>query len=213
MKFTLLNPIQKSLVLASFILLSINSYAQKTYTDTVCAGKQDVVYGILGANGGSTYNWWLGLNGGGSIDNSHAANDSVIQVDWSAASGTYTLFCQEVSSNGCMGDTVQLDIVINPKPTVVVTGDSVCGNAPASLTFAFTGNGPWTVDYTDGTNQFSQTTAVTPHMVNLPTYSSSKTITVTNLIDYGQCVADTSSLPTTTIYIAPKPVTGGIYHY
>jgi hypothetical protein len=201
------------LIIVGLCLSSSSLFSQKTYTDTLCAGSQDVVYGILGASGGSTYTWWLAQSGAGTIDRSHAANDSIIQVDWTSTSGTYTLFCQETSANGCLGDTVQLDIVINPSPTVALTGDTVCGGATASVVFDFTGNGPWTVDFSDGTNNFTVTTSTSPHVESLPAYTSTQTINVTALVDHGQCAADTASLPAAQVVIGQNISTGTIYHY
>lgn len=203
----------KFIIISSFLLVCSSLIGQKTYTDTICAGSQDVVYGIMGSTSASTYTWWLAQSNAGTIDRSHAANDSLIQVDWTSLAGTYTLFCQETSANGCLGDTVQLDIVINPVPTVAMVGDSVCGGATASVIFNFTGNGPWTVDYTDGSSNFTVTTSNSPYVASLPNYTSSQTISVTGLVDHGQCVADTSSLPSAQVVVGQNISTGTIYHY
>lgn len=196
---------------AALLLLSAEARAQVTYTDTVCAGSQDVIYGISGALASSTYTWWLST--GGAIDNSMASNDSVIQIDWGNAVGTYTLYSYETTASGCVGDTVQLNIVLSSPPAVAITGDSVCAGFQANLSFDFTGTGPWIVEYTDGTSTFTDTASSTPLTVSLPAYNSAKTISVTHLIDGGSCQGNSSAYPSASIGISTGPTTGPIYHY
>lgn len=198
---------------AAMILCSSQAMAQVTYTDSVCAGSQDVVYGISNANASSTYDWWLSDPAAGTIDTSISSNDSVIEIDWGLTTGTYTLYSQETTATGCLGDTVQLNIVINPLPTVALVGDSICEGFSADITFTFTGTAPWVFEYTDGTTNYTDTANVSPYVVNTATYNSSQTITVTSLTDANSCAADTSGLPTAPIHVYPTPTSGPIYHY
>ncbi len=212
MKLVLHSLLGKLSLAIGFILLSSSAYAQVTYTDTVCAGAQDVVYGVSGAVSTSTYTWFLS-NGGGTIDNSVSANNSTIEIDWGTTLGTYTLNVFETSADGCIGDTVSLDIIMMPLPTVAIVADSVCEGFTASLTFDLTGTAPWTIDYTDGTNNWTVTATSTPWTVTLPAYTTSQTITVTGLSDANNCGADPAGLPSTNVTIFPKPNTGAIFHY
>lgn len=210
----LLSKVQLQLALVSFFALtSLAASAQVTYTDSVCAGTQDKVYGIMNSNATSTYSWWLSDPTAGTIDNTIAPNDSVIQIDWGLAPGTYTLFSVETSQEGCIGDTVQLDIIVHPLPTALVVADSVCENFSATLTFTLTGQAPWTIDYTDGTNNFTVVANASPFTVSTPPYSASQTITVTGVTDGYSCDADPVGLPSTPVFIYPRPNTGAIYHY
>lgn len=215
MKSLLSKNTKKFVALVAFALISVGAYAQqKTYTDSICAGTQDVVYGITGANATSTYTWTLSDPTAGTIDNSITANDSEIEIDWGTTVGTYTLYAYETTENGCNGDSVQLDVVINPLPTVTMAADSVCEGFSSTLTFEFTGTAPWVVTYSDGTTTFTDTASVTPYSVSLPNYTTSKTIAVTALSDANGCAADPSTLPSgQLIHIFPKPTSGGIYHY
>lgn len=203
----------KITLLAGILFFSGQAFGQVTYTDSVCAGEQDVVYGISNSDPTSTYRWWIDVPASGTIDNSFASNDSIIQIDWGTTTGTYTLFAEQTTANGCISDTVQLNIVINPLPTVALVGDSICEGFTANLTFTFTGTAPWIVEYTDGTNNYTDTASASPFVVTTPTYNTSQTITVTGLTDANGCAADPAGLPTAPVHIFSKPTTGPIYHY
>ncbi len=213
MKSLLHSFLGKLALLAGFFLLSTSAFAQVTYTDTICAGEADVVYGVSGAITTSSYSWWLSDPAAGAIDSSVSANNSTIEIDWGTTVGTYTLYVQETTLNGCLSDTVELDIIILPLPTVAIVADSVCEGFISNLTFDLTGTAPWTIDYSDGTNTYSTTATSTPHTVALPAYTTSQTITVTGLSDANGCAADPNALPSTNVTIFPAPNAGAIFHY
>lgn len=205
----------KSILFSLAVLFSVGMAAQtqSTVTDSVCSGSQDVYYGIMNPNPGSTFTWSISDPTAGTIDNSLSPNDSLIQIDWGTTPGTYTVYAVETTGLGCVGDTVQLDVVINALPTVALIGDSICSNTASTMTLTFTGQGPWVFDYTDGVNMYSDTAAVSPYVVTLPPYSTNTNISVLNMVDGNGCVADPASLPTTTIWTFGKPTTGAIFHY
>ncbi|MGB0177851.1 MAG: hypothetical protein ACPF9D_11840, partial [Owenweeksia sp.] len=200
----------KSIFVSLGILFSAAMMAQttSTATDSVCAGSQDVVYGILNPDASSTYTWSLSDPAAGTIDNSLAPNDSLIQIDWGTTPGTYTLYAIETTGGGCIGDSVMLDIVINPLPTIAAVGDSVCSNTASQMTLTLTGEAPWIIDYTDGTNNYTDTASASPYVVSLPPYASTTNITITGLSDDNGCAADPAGLPSTVIYTFGKPSTG-----
>lgn len=213
MKSLLHSTLGKLALLTGFLLLGNTAFAQVTYTDSICAGTTDVVYGVSGAVTTSTYSWWLSDPAAGAIDSTVSGNNSTIEIDWSTTVGTYTLYVQETTANGCLSDTVSLDIVILPLPTVAIVADSVCEGYTATLTFDLTGTAPWTIDYTDGTTNFTEVATSTPHTVTLPAYTTSQTITVTGLSDDNGCAADPAGLPSTNVTIFPAPNAGAIFHY
>ncbi len=200
-------------MLAIMLFMGTESFAQVTYTDTVCAATLDKVYGVTGSDPTSNYSWYISNPAAGTIDNSITANDSEIEIDWGTITGTVTLYVVETTADGCIGDSVQLDVVINPLPTIAIVSDSVCEGYSATLTVTLTGQAPWTIDYTDGTNTYQSIAASSPHTISLPTYTTSQTITITGVTDGNTCDADGSTLPSTGVVIFPKPVTGPIYHY
>ncbi len=196
-----------------FSALGLSAQAQVTYTDTVCVASQDVVYGVSGASPGTQYTWFLSDPAAGTIDTTVTASNDQIQVDWNNLVGTYTLSVVSQNVNGCFGDTVSLDVVLNPLPTVAIVGDSICEGFTANLTFDFTGSAPWIVEYSDGSTTYTDTAATTPFVASIPNYSSTTTINVTSLSDANGCNADPANLPSTTIFVYPKPSTGAIFHF
>lgn len=213
MKITFKSSLLRIALLAAFVFLSQNSNAQVTYTDSVCAGSTDVVYGVTAASGSSNFTWFLSDPTAGTIDSTVSANNSTIEIDWSSNAGSYALFVVENDLYGCYSDTVSLGIVINPLPTVAMVADSVCVGFSSDLTFTFTGTAPWIVAYTDGSNNFSDTANASPYVATLPAYNTTQTITVTGLSDGNSCTADPAGLPNTPVIIRPKPSTGAIYHF
>jgi hypothetical protein len=199
-------------IIIGLFTLSIPVSAQFTTPDSVCAGTQDVVYGILNPVSTSDYTWYLSDPAAGAIDSSQAPNDSIIQIDWGITTGTYTLNAYETTSTGCIGDTITLDITIRALPTIAIVGDSVCSGELATMTVTLTGQAPWTVDYTDGTNTFSTNANSSPHTFSVGPYTSSQTISITGVVDSYSCAA-TGTLPTANVGIVALPSSGTIFHY
>ena len=213
---TKLGILKSVFLLAIILLIGSTTFGQSkiTATDTVCAGSQDVVYGILNPLSTSSYKWTL--SGGGVLDTSlvAGASDSIVQVDWGTVTGTFNLTVVETTITGCIGDTVSLDIVISPLPTMTLVNDSVCINDIAVLEAEFTGTAPWIFEYTDGTTIWTDTATTTPWNITMPAgYATTQTITVNSLQDAVGCDADVTLLPNAQIYVYPKPATGAIFHY
>ena len=59
---------------------------------------------------GSTYNWGITSNGG-AIASGLPTNS--IQVQWSSNVSTYEVYVIETDINGCIGDTVFLEVTLN----------------------------------------------------------------------------------------------------
>jgi len=213
MRSLLQNVLKKVIFIVGLLLITSSAYAQVTYTDSVCAGELDVVYGVSNAVSTSTYAWSLSDPAAGTIDATISGNNSTIEIDWSTTVGTYTLYVVETSVNGCIGDTVPLNIVVNPLPTATLAADSVCEGFNGTLTFDLTGTAPWYIAYTDGTTNFTDTANSTPFIVSLPAYTTSQAFNVTSLSDANGCAADPAALPSTNLVVFPKPSTGAIFHY
>lgn len=203
------------LFLGSFGLLAgaLSAQTSYTYTDSVCLQSQDVVYGITNARSTSHYDWELSDTTAGTIDSTITGNNDRTEIDWNGTPGTYSLSAIEHTAAGCLGDTVTLDIVISPRPTVTLAADSICVGSSATLSFNLTGEAPWVVSYTDGSTSFTDTAMASPYQATLPAYSNPQTITVTSLTDGNTCEADTSALPSQGINLFNSPSTGPIYHY
>ena len=59
---------------------------------------------------GSTFNWSLGNNSGNILS---GQSTNVVDVIWGTSPVSDVLYCVEIDSNGCVGDTCMLNVVIN----------------------------------------------------------------------------------------------------
>ncbi|ANE53220.1 hypothetical protein [Flavisolibacter tropicus] len=97
-----------------------------TGNDKVCVG-QTKSYGVT-ENPGSTYAWTItpGIAGTDWVLTSTSASGNTITVQWLIA-GTYTLSVTETTSDGCAGDAVPIQIIVNPLPVCSITGpNNIC---------------------------------------------------------------------------------------
>jgi hypothetical protein len=105
---------------------------------------------------GTTYRWTFSdLNPSFALSG-YSSNDTLLQP-----SITQTLlnssnnivnanYLITTSTNGCLGKPFQLKAIVNPTPTVKITGAStVCANGFDTLGLSFTGTGPWAISYID----------------------------------------------------------------
>lgn len=199
-----------------FWLISVAASAQSTATDSVCVDSDDVTYGITGASSTSTFTWGFasGYSALGTIDNSVTTNNSEIEIDWGSTSGTTRIFAVEQSADGCYGDTVYLDIVLNPLPTIAITGDIVCEGDTSTVNFTLTGTAPWDIVLSDGTNNYNYTVTNATATVAVGVFTpGTQNISVVSVSDANGCSGDVSGVTAATLTINAAPTTGGIYHY
>ena len=126
-----------------------------------------------------------------------------------AGAGTYTITAAADSTCAAQaGDmTGSSVVVVNPRPTAVVSGGAtVCPSAPLpSVTFTLTGTGPWSLSYSDGTNTISASPTVSPFVLaNAPV----GTYTVTALSD-ANCAALPGDLSGTATSAIGAALTAG----
>ncbi|AEV32420.1 hypothetical protein Oweho_1424 [Owenweeksia hongkongensis DSM 17368] len=210
---------QKSTQLVTFLLftligVSFSTNAQITTPDSVCAGTQDKVYGISSANANSTFTWYIDAAAGGTIDNSVTTSNNEIEIDWGMTPGTYTVYAVETTEFGCIGDSVQLTVIVNDLPSATVVSDSVCEGFDPTLTFAVTGEFPVTIDFTDGTNNYSTVATASPHVYTMTGagYTTSQTLDITSVVDDNTC-SEVTPVTGINVIIHPAANTGQIYHY
>lgn len=199
-----------------FWLISIAASAQVTVADTLCVESQDVTYGITSADPTSTFSWGFasGYSALGTIDNSVSTNNATIEIDWGSTDGSTRIYAVEQSADGCYGDTVYLDIHLNPLPTIALTGDIVCENDSSSVNFTLTGTAPWDIELTDGTNTYNYTVSNATATVKVNVFTPGTTnISVVSVSDANGCAGDVSGVTPATVTINAKPTTGGIYHF
>jgi len=102
-----------------------------------------------------------------------------------------------VAGSGCT-KTASAAVAVSPLPTVTISGpSSVCLGSPITLSFAFTGLGPWTYSYSDGTNTYGPFTSASATATSsvTPTGAGGSVITYTPTgISDSRCEGVASSL-------------------
>lgn len=75
---------------------------------SVCPNAQDIVYNVLGAQAGYTYEWQVS---GGRFDGTNIGQS--VTIDWSIADPGAKVSVYSISPQGCISDTIDFDIVLN----------------------------------------------------------------------------------------------------
>ncbi|RYY50566.1 MAG: PKD domain-containing protein, partial [Chitinophagaceae bacterium] len=116
-----------------------------------------------------TYRWWWNFGDPAS----GAANSSNLRNPTHNFSGpgTYTVRYSNITTPGCLSDTIVKQIVINPLPVGTVSGDIiVCHNAPSpNVVFTGTvGTAPFTFTYNINNGPAQTITTTTGNSISLP---------------------------------------------
>lgn len=119
-----------------------------------------------------TYHWWWDFADPGS----GASNNSLIKnpTHTFSAPGTYNVRFSDITTPGCLSDTIIHQIIVAPLPSATISGTmAVCLNAPSPvITFTATdGTAPYTFTYNinGGANQTINTVAGNTITINAPT--------------------------------------------
>lgn len=134
-----------------------------------------------------------------------------IQIEWLEA-GIY--FVKVTATNECTNNLEIARIeVLESLPEATITGDSICIGDPAFLTVELTGEAPWNITYTDGSeswtinniNETPYTIAIDPGPVGTTEYW------ITQITDSN----GTNNEPTekAEVKVYPKPAISRIYQY
>lgn len=151
----------------------------------ICAGESaDLAVTITGGTG--PYSFVLD-NGIGAINN--YVSGTAIPVS-PAADATYSIVGNVTDANGCfVAGSGSASVTVNPPPTAVISGggDYCAGGTLPTVTFTFTGTGPFDFTYNNGGPPVSVTGHGTPtfDIPNAPV----GTYTITALSDNNGCVA------------------------
>lgn len=142
----------------------IEPIAILTGAQTICAGNSST-FSVSLAN---TPPWNLSWSDGSTTFTQSGLTSSPFLLTVTPSSHTtYTL---TNLIGGCQGVVFgQATVDVNVAPTVTLSGDNtIMMNQTTTLSFAFTGPGPWDVTYSDGTSQFSQTgITANPYLLSL----------------------------------------------
>jgi hypothetical protein len=137
-----------------------------------------------------------------------------VNVKWMKA-GIYFFKVTALDAAGCaMNFKIGMLEVKEAKPTAVITPpipDYICNGETASLEIIFTGEGPWDITYTDGTN-FRTVTGITesPYLLKV-----SPNVPTMYRVTEVKNVNGTNTEPSDAVWLIvnPKPVSSKIYLY
>lgn len=86
------------------------------------------------------------------------------------SNGSVTLQLTVTGDAPCPAAVDQMELTINPLPTVTVSGDAtICEGSSTNVTFDLTGSSPWVIDYTNGTTPGTIVTTTDPHQLSVST--------------------------------------------
>ncbi|MEO5572015.1 MAG: PKD domain-containing protein [Bacteroidia bacterium] len=118
-----------------------------------------------------------------------------------------------ISDDNCTGTASgQALVTVNQLPTAQLTGTTaICYGSSSNLSINFTGSGPYTYSYSDGTNTFGPfTTPNDPEIVTVQPTLPTTTYSVTNVSDANCNGTVTGNTATVTVYNLPSAVVSGI---
>lgn len=158
-----------------------------------------------------TYRWWwdFGDPGSGAANNTSALKNPTHLF---SAPGTYSVRYANITTPGCLSDTIVHSIVIAALPSGTISGGTtVCRNG-TSPTITFTGAGgsaPYTFTYTinNGTPATVTTTAGNSATIAAPTNTVGNFVyTLTNIQNTGSALCVRTQNVLTTVIVSPLPL-------
>lgn len=190
---------------AATAVVTVNNLptASITGNSTICAGETTDLTLTFTGTGPFNYSYTDGSVSYGPFSTS--SNPATVTIAPGATS-TYSLV--SVSDANCTGSVAgSAAIIVNPLPTAALTGTTdICFGGNTDLQFLFTGTGPFTYSYSDGSSNYGPfTTNQNPVLVNVqPTVSTNYgpiSITDANCTGTtsGSAVVSVIPLPTATL--------------
>ncbi|MFN8436945.1 MAG: gliding motility-associated C-terminal domain-containing protein [Cytophagales bacterium] len=161
------------------------------------------------ASGADSYNWTM-QNGTPSTQ----TGAGPFTVNYATTPGNYNITLTAIT--GTCTNTITKQIAIRNSPTgkMTVSSNKVCNGANATLSFTFTGTGPFTYIYSDGTSNFTKVSSASTAS-QVVTVSSKTTYTLVSVEDQGcfgtiispdSAVIDVNPLPTASLNALPAEV-------
>lgn len=148
---------------------------------------------------------WEWLFPGGTPANSAVQNPTVSYP----VSGNYDVTL--IVSDGTNSDTlIQTAYITVAVPTAILSGGStIVPGYTGYITFNFTGNAPFSVTYSDGTNSFTETGITDNPYYHPVTPTDTTTYTITSFSDAG-CTGTTSG--SAIVYVLPPTASSSCYY-
>jgi gliding motility-associated-like protein len=163
--------------------------------DEVCLGQSTVITYTGNASPFANYSW--DFDGGIAMGNQQGP----FIVSWNTA-GTKSIKLK-VSEIGCESDEAIKNLIVNPLPSGVISGDTnICSGNPAFLKVTLMGNGPWNLVFTDGNNQDSVILDVTNARIMVNPLDTT-TYSLITIKDGKGCTGSVNGI--STVNVRPTP--------
>lgn len=193
---------------ATAITLTVNATPAApivTFTpNTFCEGDAITPPVITTPVVGSVYSWYSDAGLTTLLVTGDAPSNASLGFSSTTANST-TVYVTE-TNNSCTGPATAITLTVNALPTASLTGGvSICIGQSTDITFSFTGTGPWTFQYSDGSTTFPGNSASSSAIVSVsPTVNT--TYTLLSVSD-ANCVGTVTGTPVTVTVDTP-PVVG-----
>lgn len=154
---------------AATAIVTVNALPSVVLTGdtTLCDGASSPLVLNFTGQAPFTYSYWNGTANVGPVITSN--NPTTITVTPPVGTTNYSMVSL-VDDNACVGSVSgAAAIIVNALPTATLSGTAkICTGGNADLTFNFTGAGPFTYYYSDGTTTYGPfTTAQATELVNV----------------------------------------------
>jgi len=185
--------------------------------NTFCVGSAITAPIITTPAVGSIYTWYSDavltavLTSGATPTNA--------QLNFSSTSANVTTVFVTETKTGCASAATTVMLTVNALPTGSVSGSTaICTGQSTNLVFDFTGNGPWTLQYSDGVTTFpgisptnTMTIAVTPVSNTTYTLMSVSNANCAGTVVGSPSIVTVGSPPSTglTVTTSVSPVCSG----
>jgi gliding motility-associated-like protein len=144
----------------------------------------------IGSDPGLSYSYWQDRFGTIALDNPTAITSG----------GNY--YIKATAQGGCFMIR-QVSVSYNQAPTALFAGDqTICPNTPTQININLTGNGPWDVTYTDGTNTYTIKSIGTTLYPLTVSPANTTTYSILSVSD-ATCTNTNSSAATVTVIPGP----------
>lgn len=195
------NPIVGTVSGTAVVTVRVQPTATISGVQTICLGQTATLTVTLG--GGSPWNI-IYANGFTPVAITGITSSPYLITVTPAVNTNYSMVSV---NNGCVGTTSGfVPVTVVPVPAALISGtQTICSGNAAQFSIALTGATPWTISWTDGTSNTTQTgVTANPYLVTV-TPASTRTYTLTQVFSgctgtiAGQAAIDVVPVPTASI--------------
>lgn len=166
----------------------------------VCEGSSVTIVGAGSLPAATTYTYWTAASGGTQILAGVTGND--LTTSNALTAGTYLFYVQGEDGTCVSAARQMVNVEILATPGAVLSGGgTTCSNVPtADMLVNFTGSGPWTFTYTDGTTPTTITaTNANPYTISAAPVGNYSLVSVSN----AGCAGTVSGTASIAVNTAP----------